>query len=77
VRSLHEEHGVVFKLGTKPKAIREDGVELESGETVPADLVVLGVGVRPRVALAEAAGLDVDNGVLVDDPAELGRVVAR
>jgi NADPH-dependent 2,4-dienoyl-CoA reductase/sulfur reductase-like enzyme/nitrite reductase/ring-hydroxylating ferredoxin subunit len=66
VRSLHEEHGVVFKLGTKPKAIREDGVELESGETVPADLVVLGVGVRPRVALAEAAGLDVDNGVLVD-----------
>jgi NADPH-dependent 2,4-dienoyl-CoA reductase/sulfur reductase-like enzyme len=67
VRSLHEEHGVVFKLGTKPKAIREDGVELESGETVPADLVVLGVGVRPRVALAEAAGLDVDNGVLVDE----------
>ncbi|MES1243687.1 MAG: FAD-dependent oxidoreductase [Acidobacteriota bacterium] len=66
VRSLHEEHGVVFKLGTKPKAIREDGVELESGETVPADLVILGVGVRPRVALAEAAGLDVDNGVLVD-----------
>jgi NADPH-dependent 2,4-dienoyl-CoA reductase/sulfur reductase-like enzyme/nitrite reductase/ring-hydroxylating ferredoxin subunit len=67
VRSLHEEHGVVFKLGTKPKAIREDGVELESGETIPADLVVLGVGVRPRVALAEAAGLDVDNGVLVDE----------
>jgi NADPH-dependent 2,4-dienoyl-CoA reductase/sulfur reductase-like enzyme/nitrite reductase/ring-hydroxylating ferredoxin subunit len=67
VRALHEEHGVVFKLGTKPKAIREDDVELESGETVPADLVVLGVGVRPRVALAEAAGLDVDNGVLVDE----------
>jgi NADPH-dependent 2,4-dienoyl-CoA reductase/sulfur reductase-like enzyme/nitrite reductase/ring-hydroxylating ferredoxin subunit len=70
VRSLHEEHGVVFKLGTKPKAIREEGVELESGETVPADLVVLGVGVRPRVALAEAAGLDVDNGVLVDERLE-------
>ncbi|HEX3129130.1 MAG TPA: FAD-dependent oxidoreductase [Thermoanaerobaculia bacterium] len=66
IRSLHEEHGVVFKLGTKPKAILKDGVELESGETVPADLVVLGVGVKPRLALAEAAGLDVDNGVLVD-----------
>ena len=66
VRSLHEEHGVAFKLGTKPKAILEDGVELESGETVPADLVVLGVGVRPRLALAEAAGLEVDKGVLVD-----------
>jgi len=67
VRSLHEEHGVVFKLGTKPKAIRSDAVELESGDTLSADLVVLGVGVRPRVALAEKAGLAVDNGVLVDE----------
>ncbi|HWM93052.1 MAG TPA: FAD-dependent oxidoreductase [Thermoanaerobaculia bacterium] len=67
VRSLHEEHGVVFRLGTKPKAIRDAEVELESGETVAADLVVLGVGVRPRVALAEKAGLEVDNGVLVNE----------
>ena len=67
IRGMHEEHGVVFKLGTKPAAITETEVRLESGETVPADLVVLGVGVRPRVALAEAAGLDVDNGVLVDE----------
>ena len=67
VRSLHEEHGVVFRLGTKPKAIREGEVELESGETVAADLVVLGVGVKPRVALAEQAGLAVDNGVLVNE----------
>ena len=67
VRSLHEEHGVVFRLGTKPKAIRETEVELESGETVAADLVVLGVGVRPRVSLAEQAGLEVDNGVLVNE----------
>ncbi|HWN43687.1 MAG TPA: FAD-dependent oxidoreductase [Thermoanaerobaculia bacterium] len=67
VRALHEEHGVVFRLGTKPKAIRETEVELESGETVAADLVVLGVGVRPRVSLAEQAGLEVDNGVLVNE----------
>jgi apoptosis-inducing factor 3 len=67
IRSLHEEHGVVFKLGTKPKAIRENEVELESGDTVPADLVVLGVGVKPRVSLAEQAGLEVDNGVLVNE----------
>jgi NADPH-dependent 2,4-dienoyl-CoA reductase/sulfur reductase-like enzyme len=67
VRSLHEEHGVVFRLGTKPKAIRDTEVELESGETVAADLVVLGVGVRPRVDLAEKAGLEVDNGVLVNE----------
>jgi NADPH-dependent 2,4-dienoyl-CoA reductase/sulfur reductase-like enzyme/nitrite reductase/ring-hydroxylating ferredoxin subunit len=71
VRSLHEEHGVVFRLGTKPKAIRQSEeeleVELESGETVAADLVVLGVGVKPRVSLAEQAGLKVDNGVLVNE----------
>jgi NADPH-dependent 2,4-dienoyl-CoA reductase/sulfur reductase-like enzyme/nitrite reductase/ring-hydroxylating ferredoxin subunit len=70
IRSLHEEHGVVFRLGTKPKEIRAGEVELETGEAVPADLVVLGVGVRPLVALAEAAGLAVDNGILVDEHLE-------
>jgi NADPH-dependent 2,4-dienoyl-CoA reductase/sulfur reductase-like enzyme/nitrite reductase/ring-hydroxylating ferredoxin subunit len=67
IRGLHEEHGVVFKLGTKPAAITATEVRLENGESVPADLVVAGIGVRPRVALAEAAGLKVDNGVLVDE----------
>lgn len=67
IRALHEEHGVVFKLGTRPAAIGAGGVWLESGETVAADLVILGVGVRPNMALAEAAGLAVDNGVLVDE----------
>lgn len=70
IRSLHEEHGVVFRLSTKPKEIRAAEVELATGEVVPADLVVLGVGVRPVVALAEAAGLAVDNGVLVDEHLE-------
>lgn len=67
VRGLHEEHGVVFQLGTKPAEITATEVRLENGETVAADLVVAGIGVRPRVALAEAAGLSVDNGVLVDE----------
>src|SRR5699024_3960098 len=40
---------------------------LDNGKGIAADLVVLGVGVKPRVALAEQAGLDVDNGVLVDE----------
>jgi NADPH-dependent 2,4-dienoyl-CoA reductase/sulfur reductase-like enzyme len=70
IRGLHEEHGVTFKLGTKPKSITETEVELESGERLAADLVVLGVGVRPRVSLAQAAGLDVDNGVLVGERLE-------
>ncbi len=70
IRGLHEEHGVSFKLGAKPKAITATEVELESGERLAADLVVLGVGVRPRVSLAQAAGLDVDNGVLVSEHLE-------
>jgi NADPH-dependent 2,4-dienoyl-CoA reductase/sulfur reductase-like enzyme/nitrite reductase/ring-hydroxylating ferredoxin subunit len=70
IRSIHEEHGVSFKLGTKPKAITASEVELESGERLGAELVVLGVGVRPRVSLAQAAGLDVDNGVLVSERLE-------
>lgn len=67
IRGLHAEHGVVFRLKNKPAAITASEVRLESGETIPADLVVAGIGVRPRVALAEAAGLAVDNGVLVDE----------
>ena len=67
VRWLHEEHGVVFRLGQTAKAIGRARCQLERGERVAADFVVLGVGVRPRVALAEAAGLRVDNGIVVDE----------
>ena len=70
IRSLHDEHGVTFRLKNKPKSITATEVELESGDRLPADLVVLGVGVRPRVARAPAAGLQVDNGVLVDEHLE-------
>ncbi len=66
VRKLHEEHGVVFHLGRTGQAIDSSAVTLSDGTRVPADLVVLGVGVRPVVDLAQAAGLEVDNGVLVD-----------
>jgi apoptosis-inducing factor 3 len=66
VKSVHEEHGVRFHLSASPRAIRPGHVELESGEVVAADLVVMGVGVRPRTELAEAAGLRVQDGVVVD-----------
>jgi NAD(P)H-nitrite reductase large subunit len=66
VRGLHEEHGVVFHLEDVATAIDADKVTLKSGLLLPADLVVAGVGVRPRVALAEKTGLAVDRGVLVD-----------
>ncbi len=66
VRALHEEHGVVFHLGRKPAAVEPGRVVLDDGAALPADLVVMGVGVRPRTALAEAAGLALDRGVRVD-----------
>jgi len=66
VRALHEEHGVNFHLGRKPGAIERGHVALDNGERLAADLVVVGVGVRPRMQLAEAAGLTLDRGVTVD-----------
>lgn len=67
LKTLHERHGVVFHLGTDPVGIDAQAVRLRSGEILPADLVVVGVGVRPALALAEQAGLAMDRGVAVDD----------
>lgn len=66
VRALHEEKGVVFHLEDVAAAIDEQQVLLRSGGRLEADLVVCGVGVRPRLDLAAAAGLTIDRGVLVD-----------
>lgn len=66
VRKLHEEHGVVFHLGQRPVSIGAE-VLLNSGASLPAELVVVGVGVRPEVELAERAGLKLDDGVLVTE----------
>jgi len=67
VQDLHEEHGVEFRLGQTVTEITENEVVLDDGTTVPADLVVIGVGVVPNTGLAETAGLTVENGVVVDD----------
>jgi NADPH-dependent 2,4-dienoyl-CoA reductase/sulfur reductase-like enzyme len=67
VRGIHEDNGVQFKLGLKPVRITASQVELSDGSLLPADLVVMGVGVRPRTKLAEEAGLRVENGIVVDE----------
>jgi apoptosis-inducing factor 3 len=73
VRRLHEQNGVAFRLGTTVAAIEDGGVTLATGERVAADLVVFGVGVRPAVTLAQAAGLAIERGVTVNEYLETSR----
>lgn len=68
---LHAQQGVSLHLSARLAEITTDGqratgVRLEGGESIPADTVVIGIGVAPDVSLAAAAGLEIDNGVLVD-----------
>jgi NADPH-dependent 2,4-dienoyl-CoA reductase/sulfur reductase-like enzyme/nitrite reductase/ring-hydroxylating ferredoxin subunit len=66
VRALHEEHGVIFHLGDTMVAIEGNSARLKSGSVLEAELVVVGIGVRPRLDLAERAGLSLERGVTVN-----------
>jgi 3-phenylpropionate/trans-cinnamate dioxygenase ferredoxin reductase component len=68
---LHREHDVHLRFGEQPAEItglgeHADGVRFADGSKVPADAIVVGIGAAPNTELAEAAGLEVDNGVRVD-----------
>ena len=62
----HRSHGVAFHLQRTVKMITPSSVQLDDGTELPADLVLVAVGVRPELRLAEDAGLAVDNGIVVD-----------
>ena len=73
VQTLHESHGVVFRLGDTVASIAGRRVTLRSGASLEADFMVVGVGVRPSVPLAERSGLAVDNGIVVNEFLETSR----
>jgi len=67
----HREHGVNLLLSTGIGGFsgqsRVHAVDLANGEQLPADLVLIGIGIEPNVELAAAAGLEIDNGIVVND----------
>jgi 3-phenylpropionate/trans-cinnamate dioxygenase ferredoxin reductase subunit len=71
-RDLHARHGVKMLLGRGVEAFEGDGgtvarVRTSDGASVECDFVVVGVGVAPRIGLARDAGVDVENGIVVDE----------
>jgi apoptosis-inducing factor 3 len=66
IQQLHESQGVRFHLGNSVKQVNGRQITLSGGTILDADFLVLGVGVRPSIALAEKSGLAVDRGVSVN-----------
>ena len=66
VQTLHEQHGVVFHLRNTVSSVEGKRTTLSDGSVLEVDLIVAGLGVRPRLGLAERAGLKMDRGVVVD-----------
>jgi NADPH-dependent 2,4-dienoyl-CoA reductase/sulfur reductase-like enzyme len=69
-QQYYEEHGVRFLPQTEPTAFlggeHLTGVELDNGETLPADLVVVGIGVEPATTLFQGSGIHVQDGIVVN-----------
>ncbi len=73
-QDLHRAEGVDMRIGTGVEGFEFDdlvtAVKLSDGSTIEADLVVVGIGILPNVEMAEAAGLEIDNGILVNENAQ-------
>ncbi|WP_322060345.1 FAD-dependent oxidoreductase [Paraburkholderia sp. J63] len=67
LKKLHESHGVVFHVGADVSEITAHSVKLSTGDELPAELVLAGIGVEPEVALAREAGLAIERGVAVNE----------
>ncbi len=67
IQSVHESNGVRFHLGQTVASVNGSTITLSNGDTLDADLVVVGVGVRPALALAEFGGLTTDKGIVVNE----------
>jgi len=67
IRALHEEHGVVFHLQQQLQSIDATEVTLGDGSRIAADLVIVGIGVKPDLTLAESAGVRTERGILVNE----------
>jgi NADPH-dependent 2,4-dienoyl-CoA reductase/sulfur reductase-like enzyme/nitrite reductase/ring-hydroxylating ferredoxin subunit len=67
VQKLHESKGVIFHLGQSVTRADAHEAILSDGSILPADIVVMGVGVKPALALAEQAGLSIDRGVITNE----------
>jgi 3-phenylpropionate/trans-cinnamate dioxygenase ferredoxin reductase component len=70
-RDVHRDHGVELMLGEGVEAFEGEGavqrVRTTTGRVIECDFVVVGIGAAPRVELARGAGLEIDNGILVDE----------
>lgn len=77
LQTIMEDMGFSFRLGAKTQAIRGedqvDGVLLEGGEELPAQMVIISAGVRPNMELAEPLGLETDKGIKVDEHLQTSR----
>jgi NADPH-dependent 2,4-dienoyl-CoA reductase/sulfur reductase-like enzyme len=67
VQQVHESNGVRFHLGQTVASVDGRTIKLSGGDSFDVDLIVVGVGVRPSLALAESAGLTIDKGIVVNE----------